>query len=64
MADTSKEDIEENEEGLKCFLNTCKRILDLHVSCKQKKKALFKEIMTRTKLLLKDRSEENQKMYL
>ena len=34
LSELSKENIEENEEGLSDFVNTCKRILDLHVPCK------------------------------
>ena len=51
---------EKNEEGLSDFLNTCKRILDLNASRKQKyvrgnnmlfnNKALSKEIVIRTTL--------------
>ena len=36
LSELSKANIEENEEGLSGFLNTCKRILDLHAPCKQK----------------------------
>ena len=76
LSELSKENIEENEEGLSDFLDTCKRILDLHVPRKQKyargnhmpfmNRALSKEIMTRTRLrnnFLKDRSEENKRKY-
>ena len=73
LSELSKANIEENEEGLSDFLDTCKRMLDLHAPRKQKYargnrvpfiyKALFNEIMTRTTLrntLLKDRSKENK----
>ena len=76
LSELSKENIEENEEGLSDFLDTCKRILDLHFPRKQKyargnhmpfmNRALSKEIMTRTRLrnnFLKDRSEENKRKY-
>ena len=76
LSELSKENIEENEEGLSDFLNMCKRILDLHVPRKQKhargnhmlfmNRALSKEIMTRTRLrsnFLEDRSEENKRNY-
>ena len=76
LSELSKENIEENEEGLSDFLDTCKRILDLHVPRKQKyargnhmpfmNRALSKEIMTRTRLrnnFLKDKSKENKRKY-
>ena len=78
LSELSKANTEENEEGLSDFLilSTCKRILDLHAPRKQKyargnhmpfiKRALSKEIMTRTRLrnnFLKDRSEENKRKY-
>ena len=76
MSELSKANVEENEEGLSNFLNTCKRILGLHVPCQQKNargnhmpfmnRAISKEIMTRTRLqnnFLKDRSEENKRKY-
>ena len=59
LSELSKANIESNEEGLSGFLNTCKRILDLHAPAKQKyargnhmpfmNKALPNEIMTRTR---------------
>ena len=76
LSELSKANIEENEEGLSDFLNTCKRILDLYAHRKQEyargnhmpflNRALSKEIMTRTRLrnnFLKDRSEENKRKY-
>ena len=76
LSELSKANIEENEEGLSNFLNTCNRILDLHAPRKQKyaignhipfmNRALCKEIMTRTRLrtnFLKDRSEESKRKY-
>ena len=76
LSELSKANIEENEEGLSDFLNACKIILDLHATRKQKyargnympfmKRALSKEIMTRTRLqnnFLKYRSEENKRKY-
>ena len=58
MSEFSKENIEENEEGLSEFLNTCIRMLNLHAPRKQKYdrdnrmpfmiRALSKEIVTRT----------------
>ena len=60
MLELSRANIEENEEGLSDFVNTCKRILDLHAPCQQKyargnhmpfvNRALSKEIMTRTRI--------------
>ena len=76
LSELSKTNIEENEEGLNDFLNTGKRILDLHAPRKQKcargnylpfiNRAVSKEVMTRTRLwnnFLKDRSEENKRKY-
>ena len=76
LSELSKANIEENEEGLNDFLNTCKRILDLHAPRKQKcargnympfiNRAVSKEVMTRTRLwnnFLKDRSEEKKRKY-
>ena len=73
LSELSKENIEENEEGLSDFLVTFKRILDLHVPHKQKyargnhmpfmNRALSKETMTRTILpnnFLKERNEETK----
>ena len=73
LSELRKANIEENEEELSDFLNTCKRILDLHIPRKQKyardnhmsfmNRGLSKEIMTRTRRrnsFLKDRSEENK----
>ena len=60
LSELSKTNIEENEEGLNDFLNTGKRILDLHAPRKQKcargnylpfiNRAVSKEVMTRTRL--------------
>ena len=36
LSELSKANIESNQEGLSGFLNTCKRILDLHAPAKQK----------------------------
>ena len=69
-----KANIEENENGLNNLLNACKRILDIHVTSKQKyargnrmlftNKALSKEIMARLRnKFLKDRNEENKKKF-
>ena len=76
LSELSKGNTEENEEGLSDFLDTCKRILDLHVPRKQKyargnhmpfmNRALSKQIMARKRLrnnFLKDRSEENKRKY-
>ena len=66
----------EQVNGLNKLLNACKRILDIHAP-RQKKyargnhmpfinKALYKKIMTRTRLrnkFLKNRSEKNNKKY-
>ena len=59
LSELSKANIEENEEGLNDFLNTCKRILDRQAPRKQKcargnympfiNMAVSKEIMTRTR---------------
>ena len=60
MSELSEANIEVNEEGLSDFLNTYKRVLDLHAPLKQKyargshmrfmNRALSKEVMTRTRL--------------
>ena len=60
MTELSIANIEENEEGLSEFLNTCKRISNRHAPRKQKyargnhmnfvNVVLFKEIMTRARL--------------
>ena len=60
LSELSNANIEESEEGLGDFLNTCKRMLELHAPRKQKhargnhipfmNRALSKEIMTRTRL--------------
>ena len=76
LSKLSMANIEENKVGLSDFLNTCKRILDLHAPSKQKyarvnhmpfvNRALSKEIMARTRLrnnFLKDRSLENKRKY-
>ena len=76
LSKLSKVNIEENKEALSDFLNTSKRILDLHSPRKQKyargnhmlfmNRALSKEVMTRKRLrnnFLKDRSEENKRKY-
>ena len=76
FSEFGKANIAEKENELNNLLNACKRILDIHAPRKQKyargnhlsfmKKALSKEIMTRTRLrnkFLKDRSEENKKKY-
>ena len=73
MPELSRTNIEENEQGLSDFLNTCKRTLAIHAPRKQKyakgnhtsfiNNTLSKEIMTRTRLrnnFLKDRSAENK----
>ena len=76
MLEFDKANMERKDNRLNNLLNACKRILDIHAPRKQKyarsnhmnfmKKALSKEIMTRTQLrnkFLKDRSEENKKKY-
>ena len=76
LSELSKANIEENEEGLSNFLNTCNRILDLHAPRKQKyargnhipfmNRALRKKKMTRTRLrtnFLKERIEESKRKY-
>ena len=74
MSEFGKANIEENENGLNNLLNACKRILDIHVTSKQKyargnrmlftNKALSKEIMARLRnKFLKDRNEENKKKF-
>ena len=60
LIELNKAKIEEKEEGLGDFLNTCKKNLDLHAPRKQKyargnhmpfmNRALSKEIMTRARL--------------
>ena len=75
LSELSKANIEENEERLSEFLNTCKRILDRYAPRKKyaigndmpfMNRALSKEIMRRTRLrnnFLKDRSEESKRKY-
>ena len=60
LSELGKANLEKKENGLNNLFNACKRILDIHVSRKQKyardnhmpfmNKALCKEIMTRTRL--------------
>ena len=60
LSELSEANIEENEEGLSDFLNTFKRILDLHTPRRQKyargnhmsfmNRDLSKEIMRKTRL--------------
>ena len=60
LSELTKAKIEENNKGLSDFLNTCKRILDLHVTRKERyargnhmpfmNRDLSKEIITKTRL--------------